>query len=251
MKVKKFCAAKVSGLLVLSALVLWVSSLAAAESAAESADDTRFQLFYENPIAVYGSEVKYDVFRDKKKIGQHILVFDKGGDTLLVSSKSELVVRYLGVPVYRYGYTAKEIWIDGKLASVESEIRDNRKKPRVIKAEIRGRALEVTDGGKSRLAPIVEYASTHWHPAALGASRVFHTTHGRVRNINTAKLGLDRIALRDADGNTRAVDATQYKITGGFAADLWYDKNNRWVKLRFKADDGSEINYSCVSCSAY
>lgn len=220
-------------------------------AAAETGALADFEDFADNPIAVYGREVHYEVFRDQKKIGKHVLVFDQGGDTLLVTAKSTLVVRLLGVPVYRYTYSAKEIWVDGKLASVESEIRDNRKKPRLIKAEVRGRVLEVTDRGSSRLLPLVEYASSHWHPGALSASRMFHTTHGRVRNVRIDNLGLDRIALQGSDGSTKVVDTTQYKISGGFSAELWYDKSNRWVRLRFKADDGSEIDYKCSSCDPH
>jgi len=218
-----------------------------------SQESSPLALFTENPIAIYGKEVRYDVFRNGKNIGNHVLEFDVSDSTLLVSSLSSLVVRYMGIPVYKYTYRAKEIWEDGSLRTVESEIRDNRKDLRVIKATLQERVTQVTDRGKSQLAPLVQYATTHWHPGALKVGRMFHTTHGRVRNVKINSLGSERIALRDtrpdATSKVRDVVTTAYDLTGGFAAKLWYDEYNRWVRLQFNADDGSRIDYKCTSCN--
>jgi len=209
--------------------------------------------FSENPAAIYGKLVRYDVFRNDKKIGEHIVEFDLNENTLLVSSLSKLVVRYLGIPVYRYTYGAKEIWQAGVLQSVESEIRDNRKDPRVIKVDVRDRVIEITDFGKSRLAPIVRFATTHWHPGALKVTRMFHTTHGKVRNFKLEDLGSERIALNDprAEEPSKKIDVSTrvYQISGGFGAKLWYDEHDRWVRLQFNADDGSRIDYKCTTCA--
>lgn len=231
---------------------LSVASAQQEESQAEQGDAQPYSQFYKNPIAIYGQEVRYDVFRNEKRIGEHVVSFDTAKDTLLVTSLSKLVVRYLGVPVYRYTYQANEVWVDGKLATIESEIRDNRKAARVIEVELRDRVMRVSDKGKSRLAPLVEFATTHWHPAALTVSRMFHTTHGRVRNIKIEDLGDERIALTSvqADGivSMRNAETRRYRITGGFKAELWYDKHDRWVRLQFNADDGSLIDYKCTTC---
>jgi geranylgeranyl diphosphate synthase type II len=44
------------------------------------------------------------------------------------------------------------------------------------------------------------------------------------------------------------VPATYYRYTGDLLAELWYDDDGRWVKMRFKGRDGSMIEYVCRRC---
>jgi len=209
-------------------------------------------IFFEDPASVYGEEVRYRVYRNGKAIGQHSVRFRKQKSSLIVTVESSLAVRYLGVPVYRYAYTSEELWVDGRLVEVESRIKDNFKKVRVIKARVSGRLLEITDRGKTRTAPLVRFPSNHWHPAVVTESRVFHTLHGKVQHVRILDVGLEKIQLRGTDGGAQervaVIQARRYQYTGGFLADVWYDKQLRWVKLAFNADDGSLIEYRCITC---
>ena len=213
-----------------------------------------FSQFDSDPLAIYGKTVAYDVFRNDRHIGQHQLGFSRDNTRITVTIESDLAVRYLGVPVYRYRYQAVEHWLDGKFRYSKSRIKDNLKRPRVIEAEINDDVLVITDQGQSRTAPRVNFPSNHWHPGVLGERRLFHTVHGKVHNIRIDMLGHEKIALSSTETNgltaNSVVSAQRFRYQGGFAADVWYDQAWRWVQLKFQADDGSEIVYRCTSCAS-
>jgi len=227
------------------------ASIAFAQSAAEPAPIAD-AVFFDDPARVYGSVARYEVFREGKPIGQHELRFSRRDNGLEVQISSVLSVRYLGVPVYRYRYEAVETWQDRRLVSIQSRIKDNLKKWRDISVSVGDRILEITDRGKSRTAALVRFPSNHWHPGVLGESRVFHTLHGKVHHVKIQDLGSEKLQLRDDSGSeqprTAVVPVRHYRYTGGFVADVWYDAERRWVNLQFQADDGSSIEYRCVTC---
>lgn len=212
-----------------------------------------FSAFTKDPASIYGKEARYLVYRNNKEIGTHTVRFQRKAENLFVKVKSDLAVRYLGIPVYRYSYEADEVWEDGKFVSVESRIKENLKKRRIIKARVDGKVLEVTDQGKTRSAPLVRFPSNHWHPDVLRESRLFHTVHARVHHVKIRQVSNDKIQLQRVDSNgqktTEVVRARRFAYTGGFLAEVWYDTRFRWIQLRFNADDGSEIEYRCITCT--
>jgi hypothetical protein len=47
-----------------------------------------------------------------------------------------------------------------------------------------------------------------------------------------------------------ALRARHYLYAGDLNGEIWFDDQGRWVKLRFRADDGSIIDYVCRRCQA-
>jgi len=225
-------------------LLLSVSQLSRAESNA-------LTLFSSDPASIYGSAALYEVFRNDKPVGRHRVEFSTTDDELEVRVESDLEVRYLGMTFYRYAYVATEKWKAGKLISVESVIRDNRKKPKTIAAWHENRLLHIASKGKERTAPRVRFPSNHWHPGVLTEKRVYHTLHARVHSVKIRAEANEtiRLPLNIGSKEYREVTATKYRYQGGFEAEVWYDEKQRWVRLLFKADDGSLIDYRCVSCT--
>ena len=68
---------------------------------------------------------QYDVFRNGKKIGTHVLTFSKDGSQLTVKTQSKMKVKLLFVTAFSYDYKSTEFWQDGELLAVES-ITENR-----------------------------------------------------------------------------------------------------------------------------
>jgi hypothetical protein len=44
------------------------------------------------------------------------------------------------------------------------------------------------------------------------------------------------------------IKAKRYTYSGDLNNEVWYDNEGRWVKMRFKASDGSIIDYVCKLC---
>ena len=240
------------GSVTLRTLLLMAVLAGVLTSAAPVTAQPDFSQFTEDPTVLYGEQARYEVLRNGKSIGTHSVSFRKKATGLDVRVESSLAVRYLGVPVYRYSYIADENWEAGKFVASESRIKENLKKLRVIRAEVKGRVLEITDRDRTRTAPLARFPSNHWHPAVLRQSRVFHTLHGRVHHVKIQLASNDKIELRGLDANQQkriaVVRARRYRYSGGFSADVWYDTSWRWVQLQFNADDGSQIVYRCTTC---
>jgi len=212
----------------------------------EKPDASQLAIFNTSPEQIYGEQAIYDVYRNNDLIGSHVVNFEHGQNELVINVESKLAVKMLGITVYRFSYKASEVWSAGELVLMETTVNDNRKKVRTIKAANQGKFLLVEDSRKQSefSAPLPEFSSNHWHPGALFAKRIFHTLHGKLYKGPPTSLGWERIVF---DKQT-IVSARRYSYTGGFNADVWYDKDWRWVKLAFRADDGSAIEYKCRSC---
>jgi len=222
----------------------FVFNFAHATDPAETPTDQQLQAFIADPVKIYGNTAVYQVFRDGKEIGRHVLTFTLADKELTISVDSNLAVKVLGVTVYRYRYTAEEVWSGGELVSVISGIKDNRKALQTIEALNRGSYWTIKKKGVERTSSSPEFSTNHWHPGALFAARIYHPLHGRVYSGNAAAFGWERVVSED--GVSRS--ARKFRYSKGFNADVWYDEHWRWLKLEFAADDGSRIVYSCISC---
>lgn len=227
-------------------LTLVWAGLAQADEPASVADNT---VFFENPAEIYGNAtVEFEVTRDGDPVGYQTIRFSRAESSLTVDIDAELAVKYLGVTVYRYRYQSTETWRNNRLQSVASTITDNYSKPRHFEATVEGDLMRISDNGKERTAPRVYFASNHWHPDVLTARRLFHTTHGKVYNVQVEDLGIEQIELPATRGLSQTVSARRFRYKARFKADVWYDTRQRWVRLEFPADDGSRIVYSCRNC---
>lgn len=219
-------------------------NLARAADTADIPNNQQLQAFTADPVKIYGTTAVYQVFRNDKEIGKHTLTFTYADKELIIAVDSNLAVKVLGVTVYRYRYTAEEVWSGGELVSVTSDIKDNRKALQTIKALNRDSYWTIEKKGVARTASSPEFTTNHWHPGALFAARIYHPLHGRVYGGSASPFGWERVV--SVDGVARS--ARKFRYTQGFKADVWYDKYWRWLKLEFAADDGSRIVYSCMSC---
>ncbi len=198
-----------------------------------------------DPRSIYGEEAIYRVYRDGKPIGLHSVGFKRYDSDLFVEVDSSLAVRALGVTLYRYQYSATEIWRNNELISVETRIKDNRKAEKLISAKRQDNKWIIKKGqSKLRGAVLPDYVINHWHPGVLFAKRIYHPLHGRVYRGEPEDKGSETIKLEDGT----FVDTRRFEYSAGFLADVWYDKDWRWVKLAFKADDDSQIIYRCDRC---
>jgi hypothetical protein len=68
---------------------------------------------------------------------------------------------------------------------------------------------------------------------------------GEVDEVEVFDQGLDTVATR-----TGSLRARHYLYSGDLNGEIWYDEDGRWVKLRFRANDGSMIDYICRKCQA-
>lgn len=183
---------------------------------------------YENPTT-------YTITRKGKRIGTHELRFDTANNQLVVSVSSKIRVTILKVPVFLFDYQSTEIWNDGKLTSASSKVRENNKNTSV--SMLSGENSTQLNKLKGRqTVDRLFYTSNHWNSKVLNQTRVFNTLSGKASNVS--------IALVEDNVKMNGIDCRRYRYYGDIKADVWYDTSGRWVKLQFKGDDGSTIEYT-------
>ncbi len=184
------------------------------------------------------SALRYDVLRDGDKIGEHSFVFRRSGDALDVAVKTDVKVKLGFIPLYRFWHDATERWIDGKLVALASKTDDDGTRHEL---SISGGAdaLAILHDGK-KLPPVAAgtIPASLWHRGILGVPATLNTIDGSMMTIAVAEAGDE-----DVPAPGGAIRARHYRITGALERELWFDAGNRLVKVRFKAQDKSDIQY--------
>lgn len=199
---------------------------------------------YAHPFDLYGEEIVFDVYRKDTKIGSHRVGFSQAESRLTVTATSQVRINFLFFTAYRFDYNAREIWQDGRLVAMTSSVDDNGKKGQV-------EALGTEDGFRIQGphgAVVLDawiFPTNHWNRAQVAAPAILNSITGRPARVETRSLGFDAVAT--AGGTTQA---ERFEYTGELRdTHVWYDRGGRWVKMSFKAKDGSWIEYRCVRCA--
>ena len=99
--------------------------------------------FNSDPLKLYPNGIEFRIWRDNKVIGTHIVSFTRlKNNKVLVGVKMNLVVRFLGIPVYKYNYHSRAIWLRGQLIRLFATQNDDGE---VSNVEVKKRLLELID----------------------------------------------------------------------------------------------------------
>ncbi len=227
-----FCAA-------MMACAAWLQVPAAAWSALETCAAANERV---DPISLYGDEMVFSVLRNGEPIGVHRVTFDEDGGGLFVGSRFEAEVKVLFITAFEYLYESKSVWRDGCMVELNATTDDNGDKSRVSARLANGQLLiEGPSGVSEGTAGLLP--TDHWHAGVLASDRVLNTITGRVASITIADMGESQVIINDKPASAR-----HYVYSGDLNTEVWYDRNGRWVKMRFRADDGSSIEYVCRKC---
>lgn len=200
---------------------------------------------FQNPLALYGDQVAFDVVRNGSVVGAHVTRFEKQADDLVVRSSMNIDIGVLFIPVYGFRYNAEETWRDGQLTALDVKVRDG--------GDDFAFMGQRADQGFRIQQPEKEYAvagplltTNHWNAAVVGYDQVLNTLTGNMNEVRILNQGIETIPV--AGGTLKA---TRYDYTGELRdTSVWYDDQGRWVRLQFLARDGSTIVYQCRSCLA-
>ncbi|MEM8811672.1 MAG: DUF6134 family protein [Pseudomonadota bacterium] len=195
-----------------------------------------------SPFDLYGDRMAFDVLRNGKPVGSHEVRFQRAGNDLVVKSRTEITIKAIVIDLYKFRYSSDANWRDGVLVKLDSNTNDNGKKLRVsARKGNSGTVVDSTAGRESVNGAL--YPTNHWNPAVLSTSRVLNTITGDVQKVNISQKGSETV--QTAQGPVRA---TRYAYSGELVTEAWYDERGRWVKLRFKGEDGSTIEFQCRQC---
>ncbi|MBA4095486.1 MAG: hypothetical protein C0484_01785 [Rhodospirillum sp.] len=218
----------------MSALALCAAAgIAAADSPPPAVD----------PFRLYGNQIAFDVERDGDVVGRYVIDFTRTDQGVLAEARVDVDVSLLFMPVYTLRYHARELWSGGELHSIEAFTDDDGDLVHVqATRDPEGLQVQTNDGAYETPAVL---PISHWNAALLEGGPMLNGMTGEVDEVEVFDQGLDTVSTRN--GSLRA---RHYLYSGDLNGEIWYDEDGRWVKLRFRAKDGSMIDYICRKCQA-
>lgn len=179
----------------------------------------------------------FDVTRNNKPIGAHVISFGPPGPNLEVAIQVDIVVRWAGLVLYRYSLRGSETWQNGTLTSARAETNDDGTSQTMRAIRRDGRLMVEGSNGPTYAAPEKSIISSHWNPAQLDAPMI-DIQDGELLDLKIAPRGKDTITA-----NGGQVEADQFSLSGKVALELWYDRQRIWSKLTATSWEGSVIEY--------
>lgn len=186
----------------------------------------------------YTSDVRYDVYRNDKPVGEYSLRFTTATDSRVsVEVDMQINTKVFGLFSYDYRYIASETWVSDELDSLSVKIVTNGDEQQVS-ATREGQQLTVTaPDGQVIDVPSSILTTHHWFNSILKQSEVLNTISGEVSQISVTA---ESQARWNIDG--RSVAVTGYRLGADLENTLsWYDDEGRWRGMTFGARDGSTI----------
>jgi hypothetical protein len=198
-----------------------------------------------SPKRLYGERIEFDVMRKGEVVGEHITRFEKIDDALRVTSTMNIEIFFLFLPVYAFHYRTEEIWQNGQMISLDVNVLDGPDRT-IFRAKRKDAKLNVvlTDNAYHVTGNII--STNHWNADVVFQNKVLNTLTGNMNDVIITPKGTETIKVTDG-----FLNANRYDYSGDLTdTSVWYDEKGRWVKLRFLARDGSEIEYRCRTCSS-
>lgn len=184
-----------------------------------------------------GDEIRFDVLRQGKPFGSHVVRFDVSPDGTIEAHTEVKLRAGLGpIPLYRYDLKATERWRQGRLIELEGKVDKDGKKGEVT-AESDGNVIDVEGTAFEGNVPATTVPASHWNIAETRASRLLSSENGQMIDVNVRKVGRETVEVAG-----KPVPATRYLLDSDIDVTLWYDDAGRWVKLAFSTR-GQDIDY--------
>jgi len=184
-----------------------------------------------------GDKISFKVLRKGNDFGTHSIAFSGDPENeLVVTSKVSLRAGFGPITAFRYTLEAKETWRSGVLVKLTGKTNDNGDQLQVS-ADQQGDVLNVSGSKYSGFVGLGILPSSHWHKGQVGASQILSTEDGELLDVSSEFLGRETIEVAG-----RQIDADRYVLKSDIDLDLWYDTQNRLVKLAFEAR-GQNIEY--------
>lgn len=186
---------------------------------------------------------EYEVLRKGKKIGSHTISFKETDEGLRVRAHTKMKVKLLFVTVYKYEYIGDDVWCDGEIVRVESNINDNGEKWS-INATLRDDQYVVESDEGTSVLPAGSVPTNHWNMDVVNTDKLFNTITGKVDEITVNPVGSHTVPSGDSEK-----DVTRYKVRGDLNIDTFYDASGNWSGMQFEHNDGSDIQFVCIRCT--
>ena len=181
--------------------------------------------------------LNFAVMRNGTQIGNSTVRLRRDGEETVAEIVTHIQVKIAYVTVYRFDQSQTERWADGNLVALTSITDDNGTPHKVLVKRKRNALLVEADGKASEVDSTLTPVSL-WNPALVQKKLALNPQDGTVTPVSVIDHGEEKLVL---DGRSTTVH--HYSIKTSFPQEVWYDEQNRLVKVELRGSDGSTIHY--------
>ncbi len=184
-----------------------------------------------------GTTANYDIVRGGNVIGHHAVQFTRRGADLVVAITVEANLFALGIRVYHYEHTGREVWRDGRMVSMETHTKDDGDTKQVnATLDVARNVWSGTAGPTPITGPLM--ASSFWNSETVRQTRFLDDETGAVKPVQVTPAGQETLTVRG-----QPVTASKFAMVGTMSGTVWYDGSGCWVRALFKSPlDGSMVD---------
>ncbi len=184
-----------------------------------------------------GGRLRFAVWRNGERIGDHEMTFVTGGGLTTVSCEAAMKFK-IGPIGVTYSHTAKELWKGDDFQSVETASLTNGKRESVS-ARRTAAGVVIQAGSTSKTVAAETAPLSHWNSAVLNGP-LFNPQNGKLLKV-TASRGAPVLPA-----DSPLPSGARWSLRGGADIDDWYDANGVWSALRGRLPDRSIMEYRRV-----
>ena len=169
------------------------------------------------------NEIKFEIFRNDKKVGYHNIIFSRDKEMLIVRNEIQFEIKKLGISFYKYQSEGTEVYDqDGLLFTFNSKTSDN-KKLKYCNIEAKGNENYLIDGSSYKGTFNKDFAiSSYWNHEILKKNTQISGITCKIRNQKVTFLKNESIEVKGQTTKTSV-----FNIDGkGLDTQIWYRKKD-------------------------
>tara|TARA_B100000780_G_scaffold270306_1_gene229918 strand:- start:760 stop:1383 length:624 start_codon:yes stop_codon:yes gene_type:complete len=169
------------------------------------------------------NEIKFEIFRNDKKVGYHNIIFSRDKEMLIVRNEIQFEIKKLGISFYKYQSEGTEVYDqDGLLFTFNSKTSDN-KKLKYCNIEAKDNENYLIDGSSYKGTFNKDFAiSSYWNHEILKKNTQISGITCKIRNQKVTFLKNESIEVKGQTTKTSV-----FNIDGkGLDTQIWYQKKD-------------------------
>jgi hypothetical protein len=183
-------------------------------------------------------EWRFRVYLDEREIGYHHFSLIENGSETRMTTRAELEVTVLRIPVFSYMHENTERWSNGCLESIASVTDENGDLYRVDGDAAAGGFRVTTNDGEFVLPDCIS-TFAYWDREFLQHKALLNSQTGEYVDVE-----IDYIGERLLSAGEKTLSAHQYRLEGeDLELELWYSQEGHWLALQSSLEGGRLLRY--------
>ena len=190
------------------------------------------------------NKLEFDIYWNNNLIGQHIYLFNRTDNNLIVQNKINFKIEPFGVTLYEYSSEGQEKYIDGKFESFSATTNHNKKK-KFCKIYKKENKFFIEGSSYKGIAPENFIIGTWWNHEIINFKNQISVGSGRIIEQTVKFVGKENIEINNEIYQTLkfTFSSSDPSLSKNKRLDtsIWYDEKTLiWLKSSFKQNGNWE-----------